>query len=109
MGGMLSDYVLPKDSDLDESSPDEFKAQAFTDQLLLMPKKFREFYLWQRLRDALEFVRRNQGTEDIDDELTFKPNFATTSTNVLCVNSTPSRNGQINPLLWAYIPRMKQV
>ncbi len=61
----------PEDLDLDSWNSEEKKAMVFADQLLLMPKKFREFYLWQRLNHALEYVRRNHGTEDLEDELKY--------------------------------------
>ncbi len=46
-------------------------AKQLQDQLILQPKRFREFYLWNRLYAALDYVNRNNSTEHIDDELKY--------------------------------------
>ena len=57
-------------SELESPNPSEL-AKQLQDQLLLQPKRFREFYFWNRMFAALDFIQRNNSAEHIDDELKY--------------------------------------
>jgi biopolymer transport protein ExbB/TolQ len=47
------------------------RAQRLMDHLILMPRRFREFYLWNRLFEILQIICRTGTTANLDDELKY--------------------------------------
>lgn len=66
---------IDSQTDEHEKSPADESDRQTASQLLEhldgLPKRFREFYLWTRTHNALDFIRRNDSTLGLDSELKY--------------------------------------
>lgn len=68
-------------------------AENLASQLLKLPKKFRQHYLWQRLFDSIRYIDRTETTAQVDNELKYFSD--------LDVERQSQRYALIRILVWA--------
>ena len=69
------------------------QAIEFGHQLLKLPKRFREHYLWQRLHESLHFVHRTGSTKGLEDETKYL--------SELDLDQQQQRYSLVRILIWA--------